>query len=221
MTHFNNPTKLLFFITALALAAMACAIGATPGADPDAGILFSDDFSSRSHAGWDQYSDAQGSTDYGDGNYSIRITDSTWIMWSNPGETFDNVRVEVDATFVAGELDQNSFGLICRHQDIDNFYALLIASDGYYAIRKRTNGGELEIISGEFYEFNEAIRTGQATNHIVAECNGSILRLSANGTTLAEVVDSELTSGDVGLIGTTFDGDLLEVTFDNLVVYQP
>jgi hypothetical protein len=229
MTCLSRKAKFTLLLSALTLTALACglpfdlsSLGGSPGADPDAGVLFSDDFSSTSTAGWDQYTDAQGTTDYADGSYRIDITDFNWIMWANPGQDFTDVRIEVDATFTSGPVDQNSYGVICRHQDIDNFYALLIASDGAYAIRKRVDGGELDIISGEFYEFaDDVIRTGETSNHITAECVGPILRLSANGTLLVEVVDRDITSGDVGLIATTFETDEMEVLFDNFVVYEP
>ena len=223
MNSFNQrQIKLALVIGALALTALACAVGGSPGADPDAGILFSDDFSSTSHAGWDQFADETGSTDYGDGNYRINITTPNWFMWANPGEDFTDVRVEVDATVLNGVEDQTDYGVICRHQDIDNFYAFVIAPDGAYAILKRYLGNDLEIISGEFYEFAEdAINMGNATNHITAECVGPILRLYANGSLLVELVDEDIPSGDVGLIASTLDTDVMDVTFDNFVVYQP
>ena len=235
----RNRSKIALLITSLALLALACQAGSSllatptpyptypPYPTPATGnsgtantLAYSDDFSSE-RSGWDRYSGNEASTDYGDGVYRIMVTENNWITWANPGESFTDVRIEVDATFINGPVTENSYGVICRHQDVDNFYALLIASDGAYAIRKRVNGGDLEIISGEFYDFHDAIKEGQVTNHITAECIGDRIALYANGALIVEVLDSDIPSGDVGLIGTSFDTDQMEVHFDNFEVYVP
>ncbi len=72
----------------------------------------------------------------------------------------------------------------------------------------------------DFTESN-AIRQGSASNHIRAVCNGSKLSLTVNGVLLAEVEDSEFTSGDIALTATSYEDTPTEVRFDNLVVTAP
>jgi hypothetical protein len=47
------------------------------------------------------------------------------------------------------------------------------------------------------------------------------LSLTVNGVLLAEVQDSEFTSGDIALTATSYESDPTEVRFDNLVVTSP
>jgi hypothetical protein len=71
-------------------------------------------------------------------------------------------------------------------------------------------------------EFNEkVIKLGNATNHITVSCVGNNLTLSVNGEVLADVSDSDLPSGDVGLIASTFDEPGTDILFDNLTVSRP
>jgi hypothetical protein len=67
----------------------------------------------------------------------------------------------------------------------------------------------------------DAIRQGEATNHIRADCVGSSLTLHVNGAELAEVQDDTLASGDVGLLAGTFDQPGTELLFDDFVVKRP
>lgn len=109
-------------------------------------ILFSDDFSD-SNSGWDRYSDAEGSTDYANGNYQIGIYTDNYFYWANPYLTFGDVIVTVEGEKIAGD-DDMEYGIICHHVDVNNWYALVISGDGYAYIGKRYQGGDMENITG-------------------------------------------------------------------------
>ena len=109
-----------------------------------------------------------------------------------PYKDFTDTRIEVLATKIGGP-DENDFGVICRFQDINNFYSFSISSDGYWGIFKSVNG-EWELIGKEFLQFNEYINQGQATNKIQAECIGDMLALYVNGEYLFEVEDDSFSS---------------------------
>ncbi|TAK11910.1 MAG: hypothetical protein EPO32_10365 [Anaerolineae bacterium] len=226
-------TRLYLFIGVLTLVAMACAVGGgdsgggdTGSGGGDANLLYEDDFSNTG-SGWDRYSDSDGSTDYSNNQYQITINTSQWLMWANPGRSFTDAIIEVDATTVgltaeSDTEDDNNFGIICRHQDTDNFYVLVISSDGYYGIRKRFQGAsELAFIGLDGMDTSDAINTGNATNHLKAECVGGTLRLIVNGTTLLEVTDTDIPSGDSGLMAGTFSSTSTTILFDNFSVRQP
>ncbi len=206
-------------VTACVVTDLVGDLGGGGGGGASGEILFQDDFSDTG-SGWDQYSDSDGSTDYYDGGYRIFINTSRQLFWANPYRSFTDVRVEVDADLIGGSED-NSFGVICRYEDIDNFYALVISSDGYYGIRKRINGGDLEVIGSDALQFSDSINLSGARNHITAECIGSTLSLYANGDLLISVTDSDNSSGDVGLIASTFDVSSTDILFDNFTVYAP
>jgi len=65
------------------------------------------------------------------------------------------------------------------------------------------------------------IKTGLAVNHLRADCMGNTLTFYVNGFQLAQVQDSTLASGDIGLLAGTFAQPGVDVVFDNFVVLQP
>ncbi len=210
---------LLSTFVLIALACQAVTSGTTQGGSPAAeNVLFKDDFSDPS-SGWDRVSVSDGVTDYVDGVYRIFVNTSNTDVWANPGLNFDDVRIEVQATKVGGD-DNNDFGIICRYQDNANFYFFVISSDGYYGVGKFVQG-EQKLIGSESMPPSEKINTGNATNHLRADCVGNKLRLYVNDELLTEVEDSDFTSGDVGLLAGSFDQPGTDIHFDDFVVLKP
>jgi hypothetical protein len=212
---------LILSIVVLAAASLACGLfsGGTTTSDQSS-VLFEDDFSDTG-SGWDQVDSDETVTDYSDNAYRILVNKTQYDAWANPGQTFaGDVSVEVDATKSAGP-DDNDFGVICRYEDISNFYVFEISSDGYAAIGKVTDGSAVEFISSEQMEQTDAVHQGDATNHIRADCVGDTLTLFVNGDQVTSVTDGDHTSGDVGLIAGTFDTAGTDILFDNFVVKQP
>lgn len=215
--------KFLVILVVTGMAILSCSIlgsdsSSTSNAELPANILFQDDFSDIS-SGWDQYNDVDAVTDYADGVYRIFVNTDNTDVWANPGLTFTDVTIDVDATKVAGP-DDNDFGVICRYQDVENFYFFVISSDGFYGIVKVVEG-EQAIIGQENMEFSDVINLGNTSNRIHAECIGENLALHVNDQMLLEVSDTQFTSGDVGLIAGTFDNTGTDIHFDNFVVKQP
>jgi hypothetical protein len=204
--------------SALATAGLACQTvtrAANPAEQPVADSLFFDDFSDT-RSGWDREQYDGGSTDYLDGQYQILVTASEADYWANPGLDFADVRVETLATKADGP-DDNDFGLICRYQDVGNFYYFVISSDGHAGILK-VNDRETTALGTGKLEPSNAIRQGSATNLLAAECVGSRLRLYVNNELVAEVVDTDFASGDVGLIAGTFESPGADIRFDDFRV---
>ncbi len=191
-------------------------VAPTPTQESQIKPLFSDDFSNPA-SGWPTKTTDSGSMGYHEGRYRIEINRDNYLLWALSGHIFSDVRVEAYAAMVAGG-EENTFGLICRFVDPENFYALVITSDGKYAIRKRFEGGSLDVVSGDGYQASEAIFTGQAPNHIEAQCVGDTIKLLVNGQLLAAVVDNDLPSGDAGVIAGTFEANTTEVEFDDFIV---
>lgn len=188
-------------------------------------VLFQDDFSNPS-SGWDQFSDADGLTNYENGSYRIRVDKPEFTFWANPGLDGilpSDVRIEVDATKIDGP-DFNDFGVICRYSGEggqSNFYEFIISSDGYAGIVLVTESSQ-QVISGDGQlQAFDAIRQGSISNHIRADCFGSLLTMYVNGTVLTSVSDSTLTGGDVGLLASTYDEAGVDILFDNFIVKMP
>jgi hypothetical protein len=212
------PLAVLVLVTlACTLPSLPSAPGGDTGGDPN--VLFSDDFSDTG-SGWDVYTETNGSVDYSAGSYRILVTSADMMVWGNPYQDFQNdVRVVVDAT-KAGGPDDNALGIICRYQDVENFYMFIISSDGYAGIAMYKNN-EFIILSGENMEPSDAINLGATTNHLEATCIGSTLTLLINGTQVAAVTDTSLSGGDVGLFAKSFSESGVDILFDNLVVSKP
>jgi hypothetical protein len=193
----------------------------TPSVEPppsDGEILFQDDFSD-STSGWDTYSDEDGSTVYANGKYQISVFTTSFFYWANPYRNFTDVIVEVQVEKTTTN-DDVQMGIVCRHQDVENWYVLVISGDGYAAIRKRYQGGELGYIAE--WVNAPSVNQGTAINNLRAECVGNRLTLYANGVKVVETFDGDISTGDVGLLAGTFENaDNLEVLFDNFVVKRP
>jgi hypothetical protein len=212
--------KILILFSLLILVLTACQFPVLNN-DTDgetSNVLFQDDFSDPT-SGWDRVSSESGETDYVDGAYRIYVNETNTDVWANPGLTFTDVRIEVDAT-KAGGPDDNDFGVTCRVQDASHFYFFIISSDGYYAIGKTSDEAQ-DLIGMDAMLPNEAINQGQTDNHIRADCIGDTLTLYVNGQKLDEVHDSEFKSGDVGLMAGSFGTPGTDVHFDNFTVLNP
>ncbi len=175
-------------------------------------VLFQDAFSNP-QSGWDIGGDDSANRSYTEGEYLIEVHPDNYYAWSNPGQSFGDVVITVDVRAVQST-GTGDFGLICRYSDEENFYALEVSEDGYFAIWKAEGG--------EFYnlvEWTYSSQIPQTTDvSVTGACIGDQLILSVDGILLAEVQDGSHQTGDVGLIAGTWDeGDLI-MAFDNYVV---
>jgi hypothetical protein len=183
--------------------------------------IFQDDFSGKS-GGWDSLTDEYGTTDYSDGKYLISVADSNSFLFSIPGVLSDSKDVRIEVDILKSDNIQHDMGIICRYQDSDNFYYLVVSSDGYYAIGKFKDGTEELIGSTDMQQDNAGvINTGAADNHLRGDCVGNTLTLYANGSKLFQAQDSDFAKGNVGLIAGSYDDTPIAVYFDNLIVTKP
>jgi hypothetical protein len=216
-------TKIGVLLTSIMLISLACSLsqvsslfGEYPSDSGD--LLFQDGFSDPS-SGWDRITSEGGMTDYENGRYRIVVNSTNADYWSNPGLSFGDVLVDVDAGKNAGP-DDNDFGILCRYQDTENFYFLIISSDGYYGIGI-VQGGEQKLLEPPQMYQSDSIIPGNAANHLQATCQGSRLVLYVNGDFVAEASDDTFATGDVGLIVGSFDEPGVDIWFDNLMIRNP
>jgi hypothetical protein len=181
-------------------------------------ILFSDDFSNTG-SGWDRQRNADGITDYQGGQYLIEVDRVNFDYFSNPSINLADVRVEVEASNTS-EVQDNEFGIICRYQNKNDFYAGLISSDGYYGIFK-VKGGEYQLLGMEVMAKSAAIKSGSEKNLIRLDCIGSGLRLFVNDVQLDVRQDADFANGDVGLLAGSYQVPGIKILFDNFIVRRP
>ena len=222
----NKKTLAVFIMLAAMVLTCACNLlpgGGDGGEEPSAplppeDVLFQDNFGD-SNSGWEVGEYDGGDVGYKDGVYFVTSTEKEIMMWGVANRSFDNIVIEVDATQIsAGSTNDNAYGVLCRDQGDGDGYYLRISGDGFYSITK-AEGQEFEPLV-EWAE-SDAIKQGNATNHIRAICDGATLELFVNGQKVATAEDSTFTQGDIAFSATTYEDEITEVHFDNLVVRKP
>ena len=181
-------------------------------------LLFADDFS-QSDSGWDRQRTADGITDYENGQYLIQVNRPDVDYFANPSLSLTDVHLEVEAVN-ASSVKDNEFGLICRFQNKNDFYAGLISSDGYYGIFK-VKGGSYQLLGMDVMVQSAAIKTGSEKNLIRLDCVGQDLKLFVNGVQLDARQDADFSKGDVGLLAGAYQTPGVKILFDTFVVQKP
>ncbi len=215
------------FWALLVVAGMACS--ALPGLGDDGesqeaevstggAVLFQDEFEDP-NSGWEVGNYETGEVGYREGQYFVLSRGGGNTMWGVAGRNFDDVIIEVQATQVqAPPNDNNDYGVVCREQGDGSGYYLLISGDGLYSIQLASQGSFEQLV--EWAE-SDVIRQGNATNDIMAVCDGDTLSLYVNGELLASVSDSTFRSGDIALTATSYEAGPTVIHFDHLVVREP
>lgn len=204
MNHRATVLMLVFFLVV--------PLGGCKATEP----IFADDFSDAS-SGWEVFDNSLTSANYVEGSYRISLLQKNKEKWALANQDFGNVAIEVDATYMGGTAD-NSFGVVCKFQDIKQYYAVVISSDGAYMIQKRV-GGSYQRLTGEYFQLSDQIKPGTRVNRLRVECGQDYLALYVNQELVNRVEDSTYNQGDVGLIVTTYGEPGLTVSFDNFGVY--
>jgi len=203
-------------LSGLLLAGMsACSLALPSGSGA---LLFQDDFA-RSSTGWATFQGAESSANYADGGLDVQVNAPNHWAWSTPGFDLGDVRLEVDSAAMAGPPD-NAFGLVCRFRDPDNFYFLLISSDGYSGIGI-VRDGQRSLLTGSAMLPSDSILPGLTSNHLRADCVGPKLSLYINGALANEAPAADWLTGDVGVIVGSYDVPGVEVRFDNFSITNP
>lgn len=210
-------SRLTSCLIAFAVSLLACGCGR----GSDRSVLFEDNFDNP-RSGWGTDQRERFERGYEEDEYLIKLHGAHWFAWAYPGRRFDDVSVEVDVYLASGSQDSH-FGVLCRYVDQNNFYYFAISPDGYYAIFRRVDSGELEVLTGDGsgMTHSPAIKTGNQTNRVTAVCQSNELKLYVNGELLEAVTDDTYTQGDVGIgAGSGAEGGVA-VRFDNFVVSGP
>ncbi len=184
------------------------------------GTLLAEDDFSVSPNGWGTMGRTGGEIGFEYEGLTITVNTPNFMFWTVNGSKFTDARIEVDAVLLEGPSNDN-FGVICRFQDNQNFYAFVISHDGYYGIFKMIDGRIETGTEEAVLEYSEAIRKGGVVNHISATCEGDVLSLSVNDTLLTQVKDSSFKEGQTGLVASAYQDPGVKVLFDNLKIFQP
>lgn len=175
-----------------------------------------DDFSD-SKSGWEHIQIDEGTAGYVGETYQITVNMPNSDIFTTYSRIFVNSEVTVRAVKMRGS-DNNNFGLICRFQDSENFYAGQISSDGLAGIFK-IEDGEYQLLGHQSMVPVPAIMGGSGENEIWFECVETTLSLAVNGEFIDSQRDNAFKSGEIGLIAGTIDGNIGVFQFDDLTAF--
>ncbi len=188
-------------------------VGAVPA---DLSLIYEDDFGD-STSGWDDTSDAYTLKRYGNNRYQIEISTSNLVAWGLANRDVADFEIEVEAKLEDGATE-NSYGLLFRFQDRENFYRFDISGDGYYLLSKFVNGQWTTLID---WTESEYIDREDAANTLKVAAFGSTISLWVNDHFLASVEDDSLSHGNFGFFASTFGEPYMWTSYDNLRMWVP
>jgi hypothetical protein len=176
---------------------------------------FSDDFSNPS-SGWPVNEDSISKVGYLGGEYQILVKQGNYIVRAGNNYQASDFQVELDARD-AGSVD-GSVGMYFGSVTNVGFYDFEVAYGQFDLIRyDLTNINNSQTLINP--TVNSAIQSGNASNHLKATRSGSTITLFANGTQLAQISDSTLGFGFVGLAATAFLNNF-DARFDNFYLVE-
>ena len=217
--------NLFLIVVIVMIPSLACAVPGwsylpfiKPAPSTIPGSIFFDDFSNPQSGWYTQYTDDH-SVQYDWGGIRFRINRADFDMWSYPQQQFSDAIIWVEAAKLEGTTD-NAFGILCRIQEDGDFYAFLISNDGYYGISRR-QAGSYHMLNADSMTYSDHVSSPTGLYRLRAECDRQNLVFYVNDLLLAEVTDSELASGKVGVLAGTYSQPGVDIFFDNFIVTVP
>ncbi|MDM8519584.1 FHA domain-containing protein [Anaerolineales bacterium HSG6] len=182
---------------------------------PELSLVYEEDFSD-SFSGWDDASDMYTRKVYGNNRYQVEVNTSNLVAWGLANRDVANFELEVEAQMEDGD-PQNSYGLIFRVQDKDNFYRFDIANDQHYLLSKFF---EEEWLTLKDWTFSENINP-EGANILKISAFGPNISASINDHEVIAITDDSIVRGNFGFFAGTFDHPYMWVSFDDLKLWVP
>lgn len=152
---------------------------------------------------------------YTDGEFVLRNLVATTGRLAGafiPGVYGDSY-LRVDVRLVGQSMGRQLYVSCRASRSVDSAYRAIIEPDAHRAqLIRRVNGTPMPLVT----MVNDAIKSGEETNHIELWCEGNLIRLAVNGTRVALASDSSFTAGQLHL--GLARAQLAEAHFSNLVV---
>lgn len=168
---------------------------------------------------WRTESDGETAGLVENGAYKLSVAADVQFVWTTAGEDFGNGRYSVEATQLAGPLD-NGYGMLIRVDDeSDSFYAFEISGDGFAWIGRYADGAEEGAIVGQWWFEAPAVNQGlNVVNTLAVRAEAGNLIFFVNDQEIGRVTDNTYSRGDIGLMVETLGQGGVEVQFDNFSV---
>jgi hypothetical protein len=204
LTIFNRP-GFSSLLLALVILVSGCGSG-----------QYNETFDKAGDWGTGRTADVVGEVD--NGVYEMLVKSNSELYLASAGESFGNGVYEVEATQIAGPLN-NGYGFLFRFdEETDSFYAFEISGDGWIWIGRCAELCESEqvtLVGGDWFR-SPAINQGlQATNVLRAVVDGNLMTFYVNGVEVGRTSDDRLTEGDIAVMVETLGESGVRVIFDN------
>jgi hypothetical protein len=173
-------------------------------------VSFSDDFSNP-NSGWPVAEDSIAKVGYLNGEYQILLKQNGYIDRAGPGVQEADFQVEADARAAAST--QGTAGLYFGAVNNVGFYDFEVGFGAFSPGRydEVTPSNSVVLIQPPA---SSAVNQGNTSNHVKVTRKGSVITLFANGVQLAQISDSTLGFGFVGLAASSY-ADNFDARFDN------
>jgi hypothetical protein len=176
---------------------------------------FSDDFSNPS-SGWPVNEDSISKVGYLGGEYQILVKQGNYIVQAGNNYQAGDFQVELDARDAASV--DGGIGMYFGSVPNVGFYDFEVGYGQFLLVRYDVTNpnNDTALIPPTA---NSAIHMGTASNHLKANRSGSTITLFANGTQLAQINDSTLGAGFIGLTATAYSANF-DARFDNFLLVE-
>jgi len=150
--------------------------------------------------------------------YEMLVKSNSGLYLATAGETFGDGDYEVEATQIAGPLN-NGYGFLFKVDETsDSFYVFEVSGDGWIWIGRCADLCESEqvpLVGGDWFR-SPAINQGlQATNNLRVVIDGTLMTFYVNGVEVGRTSDDRLTEGDIAVMVETLGESGVRVIFDN------
>jgi hypothetical protein len=180
--------------------------------------IFKDSLTAN-YVGWGEGSTADYNRYFGGGQYHIVVNSPQWTVYGSPGIKVNasDFIYTADCTFVSGPRN-NSYGIIFRQLDSQNFYYFNITANGYWSFEKAQAGKFTSLVG---WTPTSAIDKNSMTDYLSVRAVGSSFSFFINGTKVGAYVDSTFAAGNIGVAVSTGDQGASHIAFDNVQAWQP
>jgi len=152
------------------------------------------------------------------GVYEMLVKSNSELYLATAGESFGDGVYEVEATQIAGPLN-NGYGFLFKVDDeSDSFYVFEISGDGWIWIGRCADLCESEqvaLVGGDCFRSPAVIQGLQATNTLRAVVDGTLMTFYVIGVDVGLTSDDRLTDGYIAVMVETLGERGVRVIFDN------
>jgi hypothetical protein len=181
----------------------------------DSGVLYEETWSDPDTTAWTLGDTTSATKSIEGGRYHVLVKENTTLAYWNDDEgPFSDVQIDVDVKHEAGANVDAASGLVFRLGSIDDFYLFQLSPVGSFRILKWVSAVSAVV---QTWTASAAINTGMAENHLTVLADGTSLTFLINDTQVAEIVDTSLSNGYVGVSVQAWNPNV-EESFDNLSV---